>query len=160
MGVYHISEILYLIGAPEVERISGKVYQETPIDERRRAESGYNVEELGLGFVRFEGGLTLDIIEAWAMHLDRMDGSVILGSHGGIRLRPFSFHTTSWDMELDAHDQSRTRWSSDEASSTTTPTPTVVPAPLDRGAAGQGGAAPDGRDRTQDDADPRGHLPL
>ena len=77
MGVYHISEILYLIGAPKVERISGKVYQETPMDERRRAQSGYNVEELGLGFVRFEGGLTLDILEAWAMHLDRMDGSVV-----------------------------------------------------------------------------------
>ncbi len=102
MGVYHIAEILYLIGAPEVERITGKVYQETPIDERRRAESGYNVEELGTGFVRMEGGLTLDIIEAWAMHLDRLDGSIILGSQGGIRLRPFSYHTTSWDMELDA----------------------------------------------------------
>lgn len=102
MGVYHISEILYLIGAPQVERISGKTYQETPIDERRRAESGYNVEELGVGFVRFEGGLTLDIIEAWAMHLDRLDGSIILGSQGGIRLRPFSYHTTSWDLELDA----------------------------------------------------------
>lgn len=36
------------------------------------------------------------------MHLDKMDGSVILGSEGGIRLRPFSYHTTSWDMELDA----------------------------------------------------------
>lgn len=102
MGVYHIAEILYLIDAPRVERISGKVYQETAMDERRRAQSGYNVEELGLGFVRFEGGLTLDIIEAWAMHLDKMDGSVILGSEGGIRLRPFSYHTTSWDMELDA----------------------------------------------------------
>jgi len=102
MGVYHIAEILYLIGSPKVERISGKVYQETPMDERRKAQSGYNVEELGVGFVRFEGGLTLDIIEAWAMHLDKMDGSVILGSQGGIRLRPFSYHTTSWDMELDA----------------------------------------------------------
>lgn len=101
MGVYHISEILYLLGAPKVERISGKVYQETPMDEKRRQESGYNVEELGLGFVKFEDGITLDIFEAWAVHMGKLDGSMVLGSKGGIRLRPFSYHTTQWDLELD-----------------------------------------------------------
>src|SRR5690606_6652936 len=54
MGVYHIAEILYLMGTPRIERITGKVYQETSMDEKRRAESGYNVEEMGVGFVRFE----------------------------------------------------------------------------------------------------------
>lgn len=100
MGVYHIAEVLYLMGTPRIERITGKVYQETPMDEKRRTESGYNVEEMGVGFVRFEQGVTLDIIEAWAMHLDGLEGSSILGNQGGIRLRPFSYHTTAWDMEM------------------------------------------------------------
>ena len=52
MGVYHINTILHLIGNPTVERISGKTYQETPMDARREEISGYDVEELGLGFVR------------------------------------------------------------------------------------------------------------
>ncbi|MEZ4675469.1 MAG: Gfo/Idh/MocA family oxidoreductase [Caldilineaceae bacterium] len=83
MGVYHINTILYLVGNPKVERISGKTYQETALDARRSEMSGYNVEELGLGFVRLEGGMTLDIIEAWAVHMDSFDGSMVLGSEGG-----------------------------------------------------------------------------
>jgi len=102
MGVYHISQILYLLGTPKVERISGKVYQETGMDPRRRKLSGYDVEELGLGFVRFAGGVTMDIIESWAIHMGPFEGSFIAGSKAGIRLSPFSFHTTTDDIEMDA----------------------------------------------------------
>jgi len=102
MGVYHISQILYLLGLPSAERISGKLYQETGMDEARRQASGFNVEELGTGFVRFGGGLTMDIIEAWAIHLNAFEGSSVVGSEGGIRLYPFSYHTTVNDMEMDA----------------------------------------------------------
>lgn len=86
MGVYHIAQILYLLGNPMVKTITGSVYQETPLDEARA--SGYNVEVLGLGYVRFTNGVTLDIIESWAIHLDGIEGSVIVGSEGGVRLNP------------------------------------------------------------------------
>ena len=102
MGVYHIAQIVYLLGLPRVQRISGKVYQETEIDAKRRAASGYDVEELGAGFVRFDDGVTLDVIESWAIHLDKFEGSCIVGSRGGIRLEPFSFHSVERDMEMDA----------------------------------------------------------
>ena len=102
MGVYHISQIVYLLGLPAVERITGKVYQETDIDPARRAASGYDVEELGTGFVRFADGVTLDVIESWAIHLNKFEGSCIVGSHGGIRMDPFSFHCTEQDMDMDA----------------------------------------------------------
>lgn len=102
MGVYHIANLLYLLGTPAVERVTGKLYQETGMDAGRRSSSGYNVEELGLGFVRFAGGITLDLIEAWAIHLNPFEGSYIVGSDGGIRLDPFSFHTTLDDVEMDA----------------------------------------------------------
>ena len=93
MGVYHISQILYLLGLPTVERISGKVYQELDMDPERRAKGGYSVEELGMGFVKFEGGVTLDIIESWAINLDKFESSYVVGSKGGIRLSPLTFHT-------------------------------------------------------------------
>lgn len=102
MGVYHISQMLYLLGQPKVERVSGKIYQETDMDPKRREESGYNVEELGLGFVKFAGGSSLDIIEAWAIHMNEFEGSSIVGSQGGIRLSPFSYHTTISDLEIDS----------------------------------------------------------
>ncbi|HUS59431.1 MAG TPA: Gfo/Idh/MocA family oxidoreductase [Planctomycetota bacterium] len=102
MGVYHIAQILFLLNNPDVLRISGKVYQETAIDAKRFKESGYNVEELGMGFVRFNGGVSLDIIEAWAVHMDAFEGSSIFGSDAGIRLEPFGFFSRVGDMVLDS----------------------------------------------------------
>jgi predicted dehydrogenase len=102
MGVYHISQLLYLLGTPDVERISGKTYQEVAMDPGRREKSGFDVEELGLGFVKLSNNMTLDIIEAWAIHLNSFDGSCIVGSEGGIRLNPFSFHRSYADMDMDS----------------------------------------------------------
>ena len=81
MGVYHISQLLYLLDTPKVTRISGAVYQELAME--RRVESGFNVEELGVGFVKFEGGLTMDIIESWAIHAGEFPTSSVHGSEGG-----------------------------------------------------------------------------
>lgn len=91
VGVYHIARMLYLLDNPDVLTISGKTYQEMPMDGRRKAISGYNVEELGVGFVRLADNIALDIIEAWAIHLDAFEGSFVVGSEGGIRLEPFGY---------------------------------------------------------------------
>jgi predicted dehydrogenase len=100
MGVYHISNILYLLGNPEVLTITGKTYQETEMDAERRAFSRYSVEELGVGFVRLAGGITLDIIESWAVHMNPFEGSCVFGAEGGIRLEPFGFYCNAGDLEL------------------------------------------------------------
>lgn len=72
-----------------------------PMNEQRRRDGRYDVEELGVGFVRFKNDITLDLFESWAVHLDSMAPNMILGSLGGIKLEPFSFHTTICDVELD-----------------------------------------------------------
>lgn len=100
MGVYHIANILYLLGNPKVLTISGKTYQETEIDPKRYEMSGYNVEELGMGFVRMENNISLDIIEAWAIHLDNFEGSSVIGSKGGVRLQPFGYYFNIGDLSI------------------------------------------------------------
>ena len=102
MGVYHISAMLFMLGNPKPERISGKIYQELGMDENRRMQSGYNVEELGMGFVKFPDGVTLDIIEAWAVNLNKFDGSCIFGSTGGIRLDPFGYYFSQGDLDFNS----------------------------------------------------------
>jgi predicted dehydrogenase len=72
------------------------------MDETRQQTSRYDVEELGLGFVRLADGISLDILEAWAVHLDKMDGSIILGSEGGVRLDPFGYFRSLGDIDLDS----------------------------------------------------------
>ncbi|WP_374016743.1 Gfo/Idh/MocA family oxidoreductase [Paenibacillus thiaminolyticus] len=109
MGVYHISQILFLLGLPAVTRISGQTYQEMDMLPDRREISQFDVEELGVGLIKFEGGITLDIIEAWAIHLGGFEGSCIVGSEGGIRMpaftgdhiQPFTYHSTALDLDLD-----------------------------------------------------------
>jgi predicted dehydrogenase len=113
MGVYHIARMLYLLDVPKVKRISGKIYQELDMDETRRASSGYDVEELGLGFVKFDNNLTLDIMESWAINLNKFEGSSLVGSKGGIRFDPLTFHTTISDIEMNASpeiDSTDFRW--------------------------------------------------
>ena len=113
MGVYHIAQILYLLGNPDVLTISGATHQEIDMYEQRRQEGKYSVEELGIGLVRLEGGITFFIEEAWAIHLGGTDGSKIAGSKGGVSLDPFAFHTTLDDMEMDATfdlGSAQTRW--------------------------------------------------
>jgi predicted dehydrogenase len=102
MGVYNIIQILYLLDNPKPLRISGKIYQETDMDLRRKEISGYDVEELGMGFVRLDGDIILDIIESWAIHLDGFPGSYVVGSKGGVRLNPFSYFHSVGDLSFDS----------------------------------------------------------
>lgn len=107
MGVYHISQILYLMGLPQVERVKGMLYQEVEVDALRRETSGFDVEELALGFVSFKDGVSMDIVESWAVHMNEFEGSSIFGSKGGLRVpqagskTTFSFHTAIGDMDMD-----------------------------------------------------------
>ena len=81
--------------------------------EHRRREANYDVEELGVGLVRLEGGITFFIEEAWAIHLGGTDGSKVVGAKGGVTLRPFALHTTLSDMEGDVTlnlGSAQTRW--------------------------------------------------
>ncbi len=102
MGVYHIARILYLLGNPQVLAVSGKTYQETEMDEGRQRASGYNVEELGLGFIRMANNISVDIIESWAVHAGEFDGSAVYGSDGGVRLDPFGYFFSIGDMSFSA----------------------------------------------------------
>ena len=101
MGVYHISQMLYLLGNPTVQRVTGQTCQKIEMDAARRESSGYSVEELGLGFVHFANNVTLDIIEAWAINLNGIEGSVVVGSKGGVRLDPFGFFRSYGDLDVD-----------------------------------------------------------
>lgn len=125
----------------------------------RQEKSGYSVEELGLGFVRLADNMTLDIIEAWVIHLDELGGSVVVGNKGGVRLTPFGFFRSVGNVDLDstANGIASTTGctTSSRAMSTTAPA-----ASLDRRGGRAGGTAAHRRNRPRLYAHLRGHLPL
>ncbi len=123
MAVYHISRMIYLLGNPDLMAVSGSAYQKlTNMYEDRRRSSGYNVEELGMGFIRLAGGITYFMEEAWAIHSDNPDRDYIYGSKGGVRIDPptmeggqprhqIQYYTTLSDIEMDGTmDLRQTDW--------------------------------------------------
>ena len=101
MGVYHISQLLYLTGLPKLERVCGHTYAELDMDPGRREISGYNVEELGIGLATYENGLSMDILESWAIHGKPFPCSGIYGSKAGLSLSPLVIHSRHLNMETD-----------------------------------------------------------
>lgn len=101
MCVYHTARMIYLLGNPDVLTVSGSTFQEIDMYADRRASSGYDVEEFGLGLIRLAGGVTLFVEEAWAVHQPSGASHQIFGRKGGVQLEPFTFYTTISDIEFD-----------------------------------------------------------
>ena len=101
MGVYHISQLLYLAGLPKLERVCGHTYAELDMDPGRREISGFNVEELGVGLATYENGLSMDILESWAIHGRPFPSSILCGSDAGISLEPLTIHSRENNIETD-----------------------------------------------------------
>jgi predicted dehydrogenase len=113
VGIYHLAQILHLIGNPAVRTVTGATHQELDMYEQRRTFSNYSVEEMALGWVRLEGGITFDIEEAWACHHDGGESSKVLGSKGGLKLDPLTYFSNLGDMPMNSTfelKRSDTRW--------------------------------------------------
>ena len=59
----------------------------------------FGVDDFAAGFVRLEGGLTIDFKTAWAMNVDTMGDTVVLGTKAGLKI-PSSGHWGSIDAPL------------------------------------------------------------
>jgi predicted dehydrogenase len=113
MAVYHIAQVLYLLGNPAVETVTGATHQELGMYEDRRKSGKYDVEELAIGFVRLAGGISFFLEESWAVNMGEPSGSELHGSKGGVRLGPFAYYSTIADMEMDGAfhlESANTRW--------------------------------------------------
>lgn len=89
MGVYHISLMLYLMNNPKVERVTGHLYQEVPLDPVNSKLVQFDVEEMGTGLVTFEDNLTMDILETWAINAGKesFPPNLVAGSKGGLTIK-------------------------------------------------------------------------
>lgn len=91
-GVYHIGQMLYLLGLPELDSVMGKLYQKVPVGGPAWADNGryalthpMGVDEMGVGFANFKNGLSLEIFEANATNVDQPGHSYIEGTNGGLQ---------------------------------------------------------------------------
>lgn len=114
VGTYVVGQLLYLLGNAPVERVVGRTFEHTAetydpslvgedrsVYAERLEQSGYDVEDVGLGFAQLEDGSTLGLRAAWHQFLPA-EASVVAGTRGGLRLDPFEYYTTTADYEATA----------------------------------------------------------
>lgn len=87
LGIYHLAQMLYVLGMPELESVYGvqscDYWTHPAID--KMVNRTAPVEDLGVGMARFKGGISMDIYEDWAIHMEDIGSSFIVGSHGGLK---------------------------------------------------------------------------
>jgi predicted dehydrogenase len=110
IGVHALDALLWVIGNPRIVAASGATY--TKLADREEglatslAESGapvgvhdprpydpqeFDVEDLATGLLRLDGGATIGIKASWAANVpDGTGETLVLGTQGGLRLRPLT----------------------------------------------------------------------
>jgi len=108
IGVHALDLVLWLVGSPRVAAVSGVTYTKLANRDEglvtSQADSGapqgvpnarpydyheFDVEDLGVGFLRLENGMTIVLRASWAANIPEGTGSTfILGTQAGMALSP------------------------------------------------------------------------
>ncbi|MCS7110615.1 MAG: Gfo/Idh/MocA family oxidoreductase [Ignisphaera sp.] len=97
LGCYAIDNAMYILGYPEVVRVSGHIYTTLGRDEKAASVVGswgswdvnrFSVEDFAVGRIVLKNGAVLWLKVAWAMHNDDLGRPFFLGLKGGLKLYP------------------------------------------------------------------------
>ena len=91
IGCYSLDMLLNAVGYPKPITATGTKYDFFGKDlsyygANLTFAEEFSVDDFAAGFIRLEGGITLDFRIAWAMHMDTTGDALILGTKGGLRI--------------------------------------------------------------------------
>lgn len=120
IGVHALDALLWMLGSPAVQAVSGTagsyiireergVYYSLPesgaisgVDNVRPFDpEECDVEEFAAGSIRAEGGLRINFKVAWAANLPNSNGMTILGSKAGITLPDMKLYSTMGKNQIE-----------------------------------------------------------
>jgi predicted dehydrogenase len=121
LTVHMLDAVLWIMGNPRVVAVSGATY--TKLADRDEgliislADSGapigvfnprpydyreFDVEDMAAGFLRLENGATVAVKSSWAANVPPgMGGTMILGTEGGLKLRPLTLVRNMGGYQVD-----------------------------------------------------------
>ena len=105
LGIHVLDMALWVLGNPKALRVSAATYAELGPKGRGQWQGGrfkiapgepYEVEDFATAFIRFEGGLTLQLDASWAAYTGHGDdfGLSILGDNGGAEIHARDYAQT------------------------------------------------------------------
>ena len=84
IGVYLISQILFILGQPRLKSVNGFARNGVPVDPRLVENPlGFGVEDIADGFAKFENGIGFHYLSTTAANTQDYNKTFILGSKGG-----------------------------------------------------------------------------
>ena len=121
LGVHALDALLWIMGNPKVVAVSGQTYTKLANQDEglktSLADSGaplgvfdvrpydyreFDVEDMAAGFLRLETGATVSIKTSWAANIpEGMGGTFILGTRGGLRMRPLTLIRNLGSYQVD-----------------------------------------------------------
>jgi predicted dehydrogenase len=99
-GVYTIDNVMWVLGHPKPVSVTattnsyvGKLPGPQPEGAMWQWDPDQlEVEDFGAAWIRFEDGTVFAYMGAWAHHMEGMGGTYFLGTHGGLKMRPFELY--------------------------------------------------------------------
>ncbi|MBP5256362.1 MAG: Gfo/Idh/MocA family oxidoreductase [Clostridia bacterium] len=91
IGCYALDMVLNAIGNPKPLTVSGYTsdfFGKDPAyyPDHPEYAKAFGVDDFAAGFIRLEGGVVVDFRTAWAMNLDTMGDTIIMGTKGSLRI--------------------------------------------------------------------------
>ena len=87
LGIYVIGQILFMLGLPELESVSGFARQAMELEPKLVANpQGFGVEDICDGFAKFKNGLGFHFLSISANNAKEYSMTYILGSKGGLEV--------------------------------------------------------------------------
>ena len=105
LGIHVLDLALWVLGNPVARRVSAATYAELGPQGRGQWQGGrfkivpgetYEVEDFATAFIRFDGGLTLQLDASWAAYTGHGDdfGLALLGDNGGAEIHARDYAQT------------------------------------------------------------------
>ncbi|NLA76929.1 MAG: Gfo/Idh/MocA family oxidoreductase [Clostridiales bacterium] len=91
IGCYALDMVLNGMGYPKPLRVSGRTTDYFGKADDYKYRDVFGVDDFAIGFVRLENDLTIDFKTAWAMNVDSMGDTIIMGTKAGLKI-PSSGH--------------------------------------------------------------------
>ena len=99
IGCYALDMVLNGLGYPKPLTVSGFTSDFFGKADDYKYKDVFGVDDFACAFVRLEGGLTIEFNTAWAMNVDSMGDTVVLGTKAGLKI-PSSGHWGSISAPL------------------------------------------------------------
>jgi len=87
LGIYLISQILFITGVPELDRVSGFATRGLEYNPAFITDpEGFGVEDFGTAMAKYKNGMTFNLLAASAGHYKDYGMTYVLGSKGGLEI--------------------------------------------------------------------------